>query len=536
MIQRTMRERFADRRRLACALALGLCYALFTALGTEMRSGGFHSPWWRLVGLFALYTAGFGALGWLALGGWKRLGKTAPEREWGFSRFAGNGFAVFLLLAVCWLPAWLAYWPGLLNPDTLSQFESFYNEDPSAHHPLLHTALLGFCMTVGIGLHPEGYATYGVALYCGVQLVLLAACAAYGCAWLRRRGAPLWARLAVTLVFALSPVYAPWAASTHKDVLFGAAALVFCLQLADLWRFGFKPLRCAAFAASALCMMALRNNGVYALALLLPFAAGWARAGRRAATAALLLGCALVYGAGNRGVIAALDARPGEKVEILSIPLQQIARTLRDHPEAAELDGDGLLATLYGEAQPAELYHPQIADPVKWAADNDALEENLSGLLALWGRMGLRYPQSYAEAFLVQNLPYYLPCSPMLYNFDLNAQEPEWFPVEQHSYLPGLRKAYEAYDRTLCFAGLPGTRLFSHPATMVWLCVFGFVCAVYLHRRGLMAAFLFLLAIWFTCLLGPVAILRYVLGLFDAVPVLLCALLAPEPQTGKGRF
>lgn len=529
-MKRTMRERLSDRRRLGCALALGLCYALFAVLGGEMRSGGFHSPWWRLAGLFALYTAGFGSLAWLALGFWKGQGKKQTGRETWLSRASGNGLAVFLLLAACWIPAWLAFWPGLLNPDSLSQFESFYNEDPSAHHPLLHTALLGFCMTLGIDLHPEGYATYGVALYCGVQLALLAACVAYGCWWLRRRGAPLWARLVVTLAFALAPVYAPWAASTHKDVLFGAAVLVFCLQLADLWRFGRKPLRCAAFALSALWMMALRNNGVYALALLLPFAVGWARRGRRLQTAALLAACALVYAAGNQAVITALDAQPSEKVEILSIPLQQIARTLRDHPEAAELDGDGLLEALYGETNPADVYHPQIADPIKWATDYDALEENLPGLLALWGGMGLRYPQSYIEAFFVQNLPYYLPLSPMLYNFDLNAQEPEWFPVEQHSYLPGLRKAYETYDQTLCFAGVPGTRLLSHPATLVWLCMFGFVCAVYLRRRGLMTAFLFLLAIWITCLLGPVAILRYVLGLFDAVPVLLCALLTPGPR------
>ena len=531
MKKRTMGELLADRRRLGCALALGLCCALFMVLGMEMRSGGFHAPWWRLAGLFVLYTVGFGALSWLALGFWKRQGKQQTGKETWLSRASGNGLVVFLLLAACWIPAWLAYWPGLLNPDTLSQFESFYNEDPSAHHPLLHTALLGFCMTLGIDLHPEGYATYGVALYCGVQLVLLAASVAYACHWLGRRGAPLWARVAVTLVLALSPVYAPWAASTHKDVLFGAAVLVFCLQLTDLWRFGLKPLRCAAFAASALWMMALRNNGVYALALLIPFAAAWARKGKRLQLAALLVVCALVYVAGNQAVIAALDAQPSEKVEILSIPLQQIARTLRDHPEAAELDEDGLLDTLYFETSPAEAYHPQIADPVKWAADYETLEENLPALLVLWGRIGIRYPQSYLEAFLVQNLPYYLPGSPMLYNFDLKSEQPEWFPVEEHSYLPGLREVYEAYDQTLCFAGIPGTRLLSHPATLVWLCLFGFVCAVYRRRRGLMSAFLFLLVLWITCLLGPVAILRYVLGLFYAVPVLLCALLTPQPQT-----
>ena len=42
-----------------------------------------------------------------------------------------------------------------------------------------------------------------------------------------------------------------------------------------------------------------------------------------------------------------------------------------------------------------------------------------------------------------------------------------------------------------------------------------------------MTAFAFLIGIWITCLLGPVALMRYMLGLFYAVPVLLGCLLIP---------
>ena len=44
-----------------------------------------------------------------------------------------------------------------------------------------------------------------------------------------------------------------------------------------------------------------------------------------------------------------------------------------------------------------------------------------------------------------------------------------------------------------------------------------------LHQAG----FLFGLAIWLTCLLGPVALIRYVLSLYYLVPVLWAAMLAP---------
>lgn len=522
-----MKESLRDRRRLGCALALGLCYAIFMVLGREMQTGGFTSPWWKLAAFLGLYTVGFSAAAWLGLGLFKPRAAREDGRESLLSRLLGNWIAVFLLLAACWIPAWLAFWPGTFSADSLTQFESYYNEQPYAHHPLLHTALLGFCMTLGIDLHPEGYATYGVALYCGVQLVLLTSCVAYGCWWLRRRGAPVWARALVVALFALCPFYALWPFCPQKDVLFGALVLVFCLQLTDLWRFGMKPLRIAAFGVIALLMMLFRNNGVYALVLLIPFAVLWARRGARVRMALLLVGCAALYIGVNNAAIAALEAERGSRVEILSAPLQQIARTLREHPEAIELDEEGTLETLYGETNPADIYHPQISDPVKWALDYDLLDENIPALLSLWARMGISNPTSYAEAFLIQNLPYYLPYSDMLYRFDFTVLQPTWFPLEEISYLPKLRKAYEAYDEGQSFLGIPGTRLLSEPAFAVWVCLFGFVGAAYTRRGGFLAAFGFLLAIWITCLLGPVTTMRYLLGLYYTAPVLLCAMLSP---------
>lgn len=527
----TIRERWQSRdaRRLGCALALGLIYAAFVTLGAEIRqNGAFLSSGWALAGRFALLSVLFAAAVWALFGLMKKQNEREAKRESLFGRVTGNGFFVFFWLLLCWIPVWLAFWPGDFSADSLTQFESYYNGEPYAHHPLLHTALLGACMMLGIDLHPEGYATYGLAIYCGVQMVLLAACVAYACHWMKRRGVPVWARTAVTLLLGLGPFYAPWPFCAQKDVLFAALAMLLCLQFADLWQLGLKPLRVIGFSVIALLMMFMRNNGVYAFLLLLPFAVGWARRGSRVRMAILMAVCAAVYLAGNNAVIEAIEAERGSKVEMLSIPLQQMARTLRDHPESAELDEDGVLETLYGDTQLAEIYHPQIADPVKWAVDYDALEETLPDLLSLWAQMGLRYPLSYLEAFLEQNLPYFLPYSDMLYHFDLTVKQIEWFPIEQHSYLPKLRSVYEQYDETLSFLGIPGTRLLSDTAFFVWLCLFGFAYAVYRREYGLMTAFGFLIAVWLTCLLGPVAIMRYLLSLFYAVPVLLARLLTPR--------
>lgn len=520
-----------DRRLLGCASALGVIYALFTVLGRELKAySELQSSFWALAGQFVLFAALYTLAAALVFSLFKAQNGRAAKKETLFDRITGNGFVVFVLLLVCWIPVWLAFWPGHFSADSLTQFDTYYNETPYAHHPLLHTALLGACMTTGINLHPEGYATWGLAIYCGVQMVLLAACIAYGCWWLRRRGAPVWARLTVTLLFAIGPFYAPWAFCAQKDVLFAALVLVFCLQVVDLWRFGVKPVRVILFVIIAVLMMLLRNNGVYALALAIPFGIWWAQKGKRVKTAVLLILCAAMYLAVNEGAIYLMEAEKGSRVEMLSVPLQQMARTLREDPDAIELDEDGVLETLYGDTQPAEIYHSQISDPVKWAVDYDALDESIPALLALWAKMLPSHLDTYAEAFLIQNLPYFMPYSDMLYNFDMTVHQSEWFPIEQHSYLPRLREVYLQYDQTLSFMGIPGTRLLSDTAFFVWLCLAGFLYAIYSRQYGCMTAFAFLIGIWITCLLGPVALMRYMLGLFYAVPVLLTYLLVPGRQ------
>lgn len=518
-----------DKRLMTCALLPSAFFALMTVLGGDLRANGaLQQPFWRGAVLFVLWTVLFGAVLTVLFALVNRASASKGKPEGWFGHVTGSFAFAFLLLIACWLPAWLAFWPGSFSPDSITQFYSYYNQDHSAHHPLLHTLLLGFCMMLGIDNHPEAYATGGLALYCGIQLVLTAGCAAYGVSWLKRRGAPVWARIAVLLLFALNPFYAPWGFYAQKDVLFGALVLVFCLQLADLWRFGWKPLRLISFAVIAVLMMLFRNNGIYALALLLPFAVWWAK-GRRIRMTALIAVCMALYVAANAGLMYVLYASEGSKVEILSIPLQQIARTLKEDPSARELDEEGVLDTLFGEQDIPALYDEQIADPLKWSVDDDALDENIPALLKLWAKMGIRNFDTYVEAFLAQNLPYLLPYSDMRQSFDFGVQQPDWFPIEEISYLPALRTAYESYEDTLSFMGIPGTRLLCDPALYVWLALAGFAFACFRRMRGMMAAFGFLIAVWFTCLLGPVAIMRYLLGLYDAVPVLWAAMLIRKP-------
>lgn len=521
-------KRAWDKRLFCAALIPAVLFSLVCVFCEPLRrDGSFAGLHWTACFWFLGLTVAFGAILLLLYALMNRQADRIPEKDGLFGRITGSWLFAFLFLMACWVPVWLAFWPGHFSADSITQFYSYYNEDHSTHHPLLHTLLLGFCMMLGIDASPDSYATNGLALYCGIQMLVVAGCVAYAISWLKRRGTPAWVRLLITLGFGLSPFFAPWTFYSQKDVIFGVLVLVFCLQLVDLYQFRCTVGRIIGFVLAAVLMMLFRNNGVYALVLVFPFAVWWMR-GKRLPVAVLLLACAGLYVAANAGLICAFDAEMGSKVEILSTPLQQIARTLRDDPDAASLDTEDVLGTLYGDVSIAECYDERISDPVKWPVDYELLDENIPGLLSLWARMLPEHIPTYAEAFLTQNLPYLLPGSEMYTSFDFTVEQPEWFPIELTSYLPKLRTLYETYDETMTFAGIPGTRYLADPAVQVWLCIIGFAFAICRRERGLMTAFAFLLTIWATCLLGPVAIMRYLLGLYYTVPVLLGSLMIPK--------
>ncbi len=534
-----LQSAFACREKRLCRICYGLgaLFGLFQVVGADLRvAGGF--PAYSLVdaldGLLtaaALATA-YGAAMVLVFQWVSRRQERGAKAGGMVQRVLGNGYVIFALLLCCWAPVWLALWPGTFSADNVTQLYGYVDGAHNTHHPLLHTLLLGACVSLGMEHTADGSAAMGLALYSVMQMVAVAAMLRYAIVWLKRRKPPFWARAALTGLVALHPFYTTWPFCAQKDVLFACLSLMLVLQIVDLWREGKdvlrSPLRIAAFVLTAVLMMLMRNNGVYAFVLLIPVGVALCRR-RRARMALLCAGCVAAYMAANAGLVALTEAESGSKVEMLSIPLQQLGRTMLKHPDALEDDDRALLVDeLYEGNDPGDIYEWHCADRLKWEVSYDAVDESLPELLSLWVRTGLREPVTYLEAFLLQNQPYFAPGAELACHLEIDIIQPEIFPIEDHSYLPGLQALYQDYDRTLTFQGLPGVRLLSDPAFMVWLCMAGLGLACYRRERGVICGFAFLLAVWATCLLGPIAIIRYVLGLFYAAPVLWAAILAPR--------
>ena len=185
---------------------------------------------WMLLAIVAFYLA-FECLDWLS-------SRRIPFSEAHFGRVLRVTHAVlsvhpfagpFLVLMIAWTPTLIASLPGLFMGDTGAQIRQWFNYpngtsdylrllNPNVllngHHPVVHTAIIGSCVQLGLSLFNSANA--GLAIYTCAQFVITAACMAYSISSLRKLGVSLPVRGAILLFFAFMPMFSNYAASAHQ--------------------------------------------------------------------------------------------------------------------------------------------------------------------------------------------------------------------------------------------------------------------------------------------------------------------------------
>ena len=93
-----------------------------------------------------------------------------------YASFIEKKYAFFVLWAVIfllWIPFWLSSYPGIFSYDSNLQFNWYFTDYRSAHHPLVHTWMLGGLVDLGHTLFGSYQA--GAVLYALTQMVIMSA-------------------------------------------------------------------------------------------------------------------------------------------------------------------------------------------------------------------------------------------------------------------------------------------------------------------------------------------------------------------------
>ncbi len=307
-------------------------------------------------------------------------------------------------------------YPGNVTADSLTQIKMFSEGWYNNHHPFLHTQTIR--LFVNLGLMLFGDLNAGVAVYNVFQVLFMAACFSAAVMTLHQAFDRRWLTVTAALFFALMPFNINYSFSVWKDVMFGGFILLFVIYLFRCDKgIGLRRLNFILLAVASLGVCLFRSNGyiMFIIVVLTYLILFWkkifTKANTTRRTTAIIFGAALIISyLFKHPFLAALDIPQPDTVEMLSIPLQQIARTLIEHDDLTEEDLD-LIENVVSKDRMCEVYYPIYSDPekdlIRHEGSQDYIRENKMQFAFLYIRLGLKYPDSYLKAWVDQTRGYW---------------------------------------------------------------------------------------------------------------------------------
>ena len=445
-----------------------------------------------------------------------------------------------VMILICWTPVFLAYYPSVFAYDAEGQLYQVLAHDYSTHHPLLHTVFLGAFFQ--LGKNALGSCSAGMAVHSVVQMMLMACVFGYTLAFLRQRNVPVSLRIVLFLFYAVFPANPILALSTTKDVLFSALVLLHTLYVYRISTGAghFTAGKWGVYILWTILLLLFRNNALYALLASIPAVCIilCRKTGKNSGAWRKYLICTflalILSGAGSMALKSSLAAQSGSPREMLSIPLQQMARTRVKAEETLSPDVRQALNQYLPEEWVFAAYNPYLADPVKNRA---VIHDNPVGLIKTWIRLGLTHPQIYIDAFLDNSIGYWFledRTHAQIYGLGSesgfgylstdNRTMPAGFEIMEHSYLPGLRVFMERIISDNEYQKVPVLRIIFAPAFYWWLLCLYIAVVIYRRQYLLLLPAVFLVNYYLTLLLSPAVLIRYMYPFVVTVPVLCCCL------------
>lgn len=419
---------------------------------------------------------------------------------------------------ICWLPVFLAYYPGLFAYDVAGQIPQKIGSY-STHHPLAHTLYLQFFYYC-IG-KKMGYTT-GIAIATIVQMIIFSMMMSYIHLYLYRVGCNKVIRYVLIALIGILPIYSLIAIAMTKDVIFtgcvGVCFVSLCYYYNDYMVAERRKSYGIIYIISIIGTILFRNNGIFPIFFSLILIAMDANKNKRKQ---LLLYTLIGIGLGimcSLSLKFILQAESGSKNEALSLPYQQIACAyINNKEQMSEEQITQVLAVL----PDADRYVPYLADPVKYSAKGT---ENWKQFVSIYAKMGLKYPKSYLEAFIKLNAGY---LGITDYTFAeiygkenrqgvLLTDTKEGFRIEHRSYLPKLEQLYEYLFTENEYKNMWAVNLLLSPAFYFWIVMLLLIYAICIRNKRTIVPFVFLLTLILTLFAGPCSLIRY------ALPFIVC--------------
>lgn len=439
----------------------------------------------------------------------------------------------WIWLFFSYIPVWLAFYPGIAAYDANIQVMYVMENKMSTHHPISHTLFLGGLFKLGTQLKT---ASMGIDWYCLLQMIIMSAVFSYVVTWLKQKGIGKVKCLFIACFYALFPINSMLAISTTKDTIFAASVILFVVLNIDIMeedmQIGKKKM--FSYILISVFMLLMRNNALYALIVAVPIMICLVK--RKKRFVALHVIIIVGYFICNAGLIQLTDAEKSSPIELLSVPVQQMARVGYLHDEVLE---NSSLKKYIPETTIAQ-YNPYLADKIKFYMNADNVRNDKIGFIKEWISLGLQYPKDYIDAFLYNSMGFWYICDTS--HSDIYGRKNEGYGYlmddrlsydgkeigQEQSYLPGLKNLYHQIWVENEYQNIPVLNLLCAPAFWIWTLVFSGVIIYVKKQYSSLVPICFLGMYYVSLLFGPCCLIRYIYPIMVCVPIFVAGIKRKE--------
>lgn len=364
----------------------------------------------------------------------------------------------WLVLLGGWLPWLLVHYPGNVDSDTITQmFEWLNYSQRSDHHPWFDTMVFGWFWDLG---HALGSYNYGLFIMLLLQELATALGIAVALVYLGRLGLANRPRWFLTVAVAVFPVFFITPSVLSKDSFAGVFWTPFLVLFVEALRTRGRVLMRPWVAAGAILLtipliLAQRPN-LYLVILCVIALVVVAARGTRWRIAAGTLGVVLVTNVvWGMIVLPAWNIKPGSMTDVLSIPLQQTARTVKDHGSSLPASEKKAIDTVLRYDGLAKAYVPTRSDNVKGRWSSKATRAQQLEYFKVWFVEMFRYPGTYLAATFNNNYDYFAPLTRINFQSNLSLAHyiPFWhsraFPTTTLTQISDVANSLHSPKRTL---------------------------------------------------------------------------------------
>lgn len=441
--------------------------------------------------------------------------------------------ALFMFIIFCWLPTFIAFFPGIFNYDGPSQIVSFFQNNISTHHPIIHTALLTFLYSLGSMLFK--YPTQGAVLCTLFQIITMASIFSYATKFIYDSTGSLKLTLITLLFFCIFPTNVLLPLMTSKDVIFAGLVLLYIITY-------FKIIEKPTVSKSdyfnliiiTVLMLLFRNNAIYAFILSGLFWFFLIKKQYRVKFIFLFSICIIMFFICSSFLMNITNASKGSPKEKLSIITQAIGRISKYNLSSLTREEREYINFYFNSTDVlADSYIPYLSDKTKDLLDYNKVLTNKKNFYKFSLSLMLKYPKTSLDSFLATCRGYWnifdnTFCSISNDEFPNSKGYFEITFYKIHSdayqlpdYLPTVRKFYVNMFCKNNYINIPIINVAFQPALYFYLLLFYIIFKAFTRNVKDLLPAIFLLIYFISCFFGPCAIVRYVYCVFVCIPIII---------------